>query len=359
MKIWSTLALIACLGASPVTIDGTFSLYDLHTSGVNAAGALDTPTGADESSRSDLSNGLLTLTASPGIFRFGITAGVYAFPVVGLAVNPTTQANANTSLFGYVPSYYVGIAPDSHLTISAGQLASLLGQESGFTYQNINVQRGLIWAAEPTFSRAVRIAYTQGKFTGDLEYDDGYYTGSYRAFQGLVGWAPSSNTNLQFAFIAPQANTPGNVTSSIANKAEYDFMLTQQIGKLQLLPYVLLIDSPASTSLGYTHAESATGAAFLANYAFNSRFSVGARYEWFSNGSGAGDTSGNADLVGYGPGSRASTFTVTPAYKAGLFFARAEFSSVSVAGATPGLAFGPAGTSGGQTRVLVETGVQF
>lgn len=343
----------------PYSLDGTFSLYALHTSGVNASGALDTPMGADESSRGDLSDGLLTFAKNTGFFRFGITAGVYAFPVVGGALNPTTQAGANTSFYGYVPSYYVAFVPNDRLTVSAGQLATLLGQENGFTYQNVTIQRGLVWAAESTFSRGIRVTYTQGKFTGDLEYNDGFYTANHRAFEGLVRWAPSGSTNLALAFIAPQADTPGNATTSIANKTEYDFMLTQQFGKLQLLPYVLLINSPASSALGYTSAESASGAALLADYAFNGRLSVAGRYEWFANNSTASDTSPNADFLGDGPGSRAQSFTVTPAYRVNLFFARAEFSVVHVSNVTPGLAFGTAGTGTTQTRVLLETGAQF
>jgi hypothetical protein len=320
---------------APYSLDGTFSLYSVHTNGVNAT------------SFTDLSNGLLTFTKNTGFFRFGVTAGIYAFPVVGQALYPTTQGGANTSLYGYVPSAYVAFVPNAHVTVSAGQLATLLGQEDGFTYLNVNVQRGLIWAAEPAFSRGVRVAYTQGKFSGDLEYDDGYYTASHRAVEGLVGWAPSGNTAVQVAFIAPQANTPGNATAAVANKTEYDVMLTQQIGKLALLPYVLLTESPASASLGYATTEYATGDAFLAQYAFNARYSIGARYEWFVDHSSAFDPSPNADFVGYGPGSRAATFTITPSYKMNLFFLRAEFSAVNAVDREL------------QTRVLVETGVAF
>lgn len=367
-----TLAFLCCLGTSsvpaivraqatppPYSVDGTFSLYSAHTSGVNATGALDTPTGADEDARTDLSNGLVTFTKNTGWLRFGLTAGVYAFPVVGEALNPTVQANANTALYGYVPQYYVAFVPDEHVTVSAGQLATLLGQEDGFTYQNIDVQRGLVWAAESTFSRGVRFAYTQGKFTGDLEYNDGFYSGNHRALEGLLGWAPSGNTDVQFAFIAPQSDTPGNITTSIANKTEYDVMLTQQIGKLQLLPYALFITSPADAALGFTSSESATGLAFLADYAPNARFSVGARYEWITDHSGPTDASLNADFIGYGPGSRAATFTITPTYRVNFFFARAEFSAANAIDAHPGLAFGPLGTGSLQTRVLVETGAQF
>ncbi len=329
------------------TLDGAFSLYSAHTS-------------PDATSLTDLSNGLLTLTKTGGQLRFAVTAGVYAFPTVGQPLVSTTQAGANTALYGYVPAYDLAYVPNAHVTVSVGQLASLLGQESGFTYQNINVQRGLLWAAETTFSRGVRVAYANGKITADLGYDDGFYSGNRgRAIDGLAGWSPSANTSWQFAFTLPGADTPGNATASVANKREYDLMLAQQVGKLQLLPYVLFVQSPASSTLGYTSSAHSTGVAVLANYAFSGAYSVGARFESYGNASVANDLSANADLVGYGPGSSATTWTITPAWHPGPFFARVDISNVTLHDFTPGLGFGKAGASNNQNRVVGELGVQF
>ncbi len=341
------------------SLHGAFSLYSAHTNNVNAVGALDTPTGADRTSRTEIGNALATLTKNTGALQFSVTVGAYALPVIGQSLNTTTQDSANSTLFGYIPLANVSYVASPSLTVTAGKMAALLGQESPFTYQNLNIQRGLGFNAEPTISRGVRATYTQGKFTGNLEANDGYYTGSHRAVEGLLGWMPSANTNLQFAFIAPGAGTPGNVTTSIANKSEYDFMLTQQFGKLQVLPYLLLIHSPAAASLGFTSSESAAGAVMLANYAFNDRYSLAARYESFTNHSGTTDTSANADFLGYGPGSRATTWTFTPAYKMNAFFVRAELSGVQATNFTPGLTFGPAGKNSTQTRALLELGAQF
>ena len=342
------------------SVHGAFSLYTVHTNNVNATGTLDTPTGMDLTDRTELSNGLLTISKNTSKLQGSITAGAYAFPVVGLAINPTTQQGSNSRLYGYVPAYDLAFVPNAHVTVSAGQLATLLGQENGFTYQNINIQRGLIWAAEPTFSRGVRVTYTNGTITGDLEYNDGYYSGnSGRAVEGLAGWAPTSNTSWQFAFIVPGANTPPNVTASVANKQEYDFMLAQQFGKLQLTPYVLYIVSPASAALGYTRAESALGGAILANYALGRIYSVGARFESFANHSATTDASLNSDLVGYGPGSSATTWTITPTYHPGPFFTRVEYSLVNVSNFAAHSAFGSNGSLSNQSRFLAELGVQF
>jgi Putative beta-barrel porin-2, OmpL-like. bbp2 len=369
------LVLTAALDASPspspaptatptappaYSLDGTFSEYSSHTSNVNATGSVDQPFGIDIPDRTDVSNGLLTVTKNAGVIRGSVTAGVYAFPTVGVALNPTNEQNANSTLYGYVPAYDLAYVPNAHVTVEAGQLASLLGQESGFTFQNLDIQRGLVWAAENTFSRGMRLTYTNGKWFGDLGYTDGYYSGnSGRALEGLFGWTPTSSTTWQFGFLIPGANTPPNVTMAVANKREYDLMLTQQWGKLQLLPYALVVESPASAIRGYTSPESALGLVLLANYAFNSTYSIAGRVESFSNNSATSDLSANADLVGYGPGSRATTWTITPAYHPGPFFARAEYSYVSVARFAPGLAFGTAGTVPNQSRFLVEAGVVF
>ncbi len=342
------------------SLDGAFAFVRSFTNGVNATGALDTPNGADIAHRADDSDALIVLTKNTGTLRGSVTVGAYSFPTVGQSLNPTLQPGANTALFGAFPVAYLVYAPTAHLTISAGKLATLLGQESAFTFQNVNVERGLGFALEPTISRGVRASYTQGKASGTLEIDDGFYSGNAgRALEGLIGLAPSAATNVQLAFIVPGRNTPGNPTSAIANKTEYDVMLTQQIGKLQLLPYALFVRSPASARLDYTTSERASAYALLANYAFNLTSSIALRYERAADASSVADSSANADLLGYGPGSRAESWTITPSYHPGPLFVRAEYANVHAYAFAPGLAFGPTGSSGTQNRYLLELGVQF
>ncbi len=297
-------------------------------------------------SHSDVSNALITVARITGPFRYSVTAGAYAFPVVGTPLVSTFATGANVNLYGYLPVAFVQWVPNSQFTLSAGKLATLLGQENGFTYQNFNIQRGLAWNAEPTISRGIRATYTPGKLTADLEYNDGYYSANRRAIEGLVGWQSDPDTNVSFAFILPDRNTPANVTASIANKAEYDLMITKQYGKLQILPYLLWITSPASTTAGFTNNETAFAQAFLANYAFNGAWSLAARFEALQDYSSSADTSADADLIGFGPGSSAVTYTVTPQYKAGKFTGRAEYSLVNATGFT-------------QNRFGVELGVQL
>lgn len=342
-----------------ITWQVNISGYSFKTTNPNATGALDTVTAQDLNSRTDYANIQATVTRNTGRFRFGATIGEYALPVVGQAINPTFRAGSNTDLFSYVPVAYVQYVPNAAWTLTAGKMAALLGQESNFTYQNVNIQRGLGWNAEPAFTRGVRVTHVQGKFTGNIGYTDGFYSGRGNTFEGLLAWGASSNTTVQFAWILPQSNALPNPTTGVANKREGDLMLTQQIGKLQLLPYLLWIESPQNKGIGFNGRERAFATVLIADYVFDSAWSVGARYESISNRSSVLDTSANADLVGFGPGSSATTFTITPAFKTGLTTLRAEYSSVNLGTFTRGLGFGATGTNSVQSRLGFELGVQF
>lgn len=292
----------------------------------------------------DISNALLTINLTSGNLHANATVGTYSFPAVGFPLVPDSAPGANETLYSPLPVAALTYNVNSHLSVAAGKFAALLGQESPFTYQNLNVQRGIAWGMEPTISRGVQISYTSGPWSLTLQENDAYYSGSNRAFEGLAGWSPSSNTSLQLAAILPGANVPGNPTTAVGNKAENDFMYTRTIGKLQIAPYFLLVHSPASSALGYTNAENARATALLAAWTFSPQWSVAFRYEDARNGSSPSDPSPNADLVGFGPGSAANSRTLTPAYRFGNGgVLRLECSHVSATGLNQsryGLEFG-------------------
>lgn len=302
----------------PVTVTAVASAYSLASS--------------DAAQRTDFSALLATVARSSGAFRYTVVAGEYAFPVVGLPLAGTAQAGANTALYGPVPVAYVQDVPNARWAFSAGKMPTLLGQESMFTFENANIQRGLAWNAEPVVSRGVRVAFTQGKLDIQLGDNDGYYSGRLGTLEGAVAWSPSASSSFAFALIIPPSGSPGNPTATIANKREYNLMLTQAAGKWTFSPYLLLIDSPASLHAGFAAGETAMAAVLLADYAADGHFSVGMRYEDLRNWSSAGDTSANADLIGFGPGSSATSMTITPQYRFGTLEVRAEFSKVSPSG---------------------------
>src|SRR5581483_3033068 len=138
---------------------------------VNASGALDTG-GADRSDRADLGSGLVTLAATQNNWKLNATAGDYGFPSVGFALNPDTQPGANEQLYTALPVAALTYNFNSHLNVAVGKFGALLGQESPFTFQNLNIQRGLGWSMEPVISRGVQLAYTNGPWSLTLQEND-------------------------------------------------------------------------------------------------------------------------------------------------------------------------------------------
>jgi hypothetical protein len=342
-----------------VQLHGVFSATEVFTSGVNATGSLDTPTGADVSARFNISNAFGILTKNAGTLQYALQAGAYSIPVVGFAGNKSITTSANTGLYGPVPLAYLEYVPNGTFNVSAGVLATLIGAESTFTYLNWDIQRGAVWNVENAVSRGVRASVTTGKLSITAGANDGFYSGSWVAAEGSATWAPDANESLLFVALVPNVRTPPNPTASVANKELLNLVYTRNFGSWQIAPYILYAQSPATATLGYTSSESAFGAAFLADVTLGSRWSTAFRYETLHNGSALGATSFNADLVGYGPGSGVNTYTLTPEWKNGPVFARVDFSQVRVNAPTPGLAFGSGGTGTDQFRTAVEVGVQL
>lgn len=341
-----------------VSVSGVLRGTEMFTSNVNATGNLANG-GADLAFRFNVSSAFETVTRNTGYFRYGESAGIYSIPVVGLSGNNTFQPGANVNTYGPLPSAYVSINPNDRLSVSAGYLATLIGQENTYTYVNANIQRGLVWNMETAVSRGARVTLTGNKLSGAFEVNDGFFSGHYVGVEGSLTLAPDANHSYQFVFVIPNSAAPGNWTSAIANKRLYDFMYTSTSGRWNFSPYVLLVQSPQSNALGYAATEDAYGVVFMSTWTMNPKWSLATRIEDLGNESTTQDRSANADLVGYGPGSGAWTFTLTPTYQQNTFILRADLSDVIVRSASPGLAFGTSGLGRNQFRVVLETGVQF
>jgi len=345
--------------ATPVPtfqIGGAMTGGTFNSTGLNAVGALDTKSGVDLGSRNDITNALVTPTLNMGNFRATATAGFYDLPTIGYSLNPIAQAGANTELFSAVPLYNVSYTtPNGHVSLYAGKLLTQLGQESMFTYQNFNIQRGFGWAIEPLVSHGIRGAYTNGSWTLQAEGNDGYYGGTSRAFEGSVAFAATPTQTYSFALIQPGSNSKPNPTAAVANKREEDWMYAGTFGKFVLTPYLLWVQSPSAASLGYGNETAFTGS-MLGTYNFTPTYSLGFRYEYIKNASSTTDTNANADLVGYGPGSGATSFTLTPTMKSGSTLIRFEWSSVLATNVKPGLGFDANGNGSHQNRFAVEAG---
>jgi len=305
-----------------LNIDGAVSGYYLYSNNVPPNST--PPPNGDKKNRYDISNALVNISKPDGLVRFTIVAGAYAFPTVGETTAKTTQSGYNTDLYSALPIAYLEFDPNSSISIKVGKLPTMIGYESAFTYQNIDIQRSILWGMQPVVSRGIRFTYTKGIFTGNIELNDGFYSEKKPAIEGSFSLAPNQNSSISFNFIYPDKSTKPNPTASPANKQEYELTGSYTLSKFTFAFDSMYVNVPTDTSAGTT-SNHAFGIAGYATYNINDAWSLNARAEYDQEGSSG------TDIMGFNLlGAHAYSITITPEYKYKQFFIRPEVSYVHI-----------------------------
>ena len=307
----------------------------------------------DRDFRWDLSNGQVFVQKTDGMFQFYIQAGEYDLLSLGA---PTASSNFITQhTYSALPQAYAKLALSDTFSIEAGKLPTLIGDEYTFSFQNLNVERGLLWNQEPAVSRGVQVNYAMGPVALNVSLNDGYYSNRYNWISGLATWTIDPANTLAFAGGGNMGTTAYSsfATPYYQNNSEiYNLIYTWSNAPWTISPYAQYSHVPTSTKLGIASSADTWGGAVLVNYNIDPNWNLGGRVEYLS-------TSGGLNLL-YGPKSDAWSFTITPTYQYKVFFVRAEASYVTAGSTTPGdTAFGQFGDKKDQARLLLETGIVF
>jgi hypothetical protein len=315
----------------------------------------------------DLSNGQIFFNKTDGLLQYFLQVGAYSIPDLGVPYIRTR--NALNSFFGPFPQGFVKLAPTKNFSIAAGKLPTLIGAEYTFSFENMNIERGLLWNQENAVNRGVQVNYTAGPVALAASWNDGFYSNQYSWAWLSATWTINKANTL--AFIGG-GNTRHSTKATIAtplfqnNEQIYNVIYTHSSGPWTIIPYVQYTHVPRIPKIGALHDASTYGGAVLANYTFGpdaklgglklAGFSLPGRLEFIGS---TGSLANGAPNLLYGPGSKAWSATVTPTYQYNIFFARAEFSFVGAINSTRGLAFGPNGAHKTQARALIEAGALF
>jgi len=306
----------------------------------------------DKKSRLDLSNAQIEIQKTDGVFQFYVQAGAYSTPSLGVPYIKATDLPDLT--YKAVPVAYVKLQPNANFSVMAGKLPTLIGAEYTFTFQNMNVVRGLLWNQEPAISRGVQANFTSGPWAVSLAVTDGYYSNRFTTGSALATYTVGKEDTVAFAGSVQFDKTSKATfaTAPVLNNANiFNLIWTHTSGNLEVMPYLQYIHSPKDASVGLPTSGSSFGGAVLAKYSFTPTLSVAGRAEYVTS-------SGGTSLL-FGPKSKAMSLTLTPTWQVKTFFVRGELSYTKLDKAAPGAGFGPAGTSDTQTRAVVETGVLF
>ena len=311
----------------------------------------------DDKTLADISNGQVFVQKTDGPLQFFIQAGLYSLPDLGFAYVKATDTTKN--LYGVVPQAFIKIVPSSDFSIQAGFLPTLIGAEYTFSFENMNVERGLLWNQETAVSRGVQANYAHGPVSVSVSLNDGFYSKRFNWISGSFGYTLDKENSVTLVGGGNVSHTAYSAAATplLQNNGEiYNLIFTHTAGPWIIQPYVQYTRVHKEPALGITRGASTYGGALLVKYSVSKAFSLAARGEYIKQ---SGSPGGTTPSLLYGPGSSAWSLTFTPTYQQGIFFVRGEASHVGVSNLAPGLGFGGSLNQKSQNRLLVEGGFLF
>ena len=307
---------------NPYSFDDPFGYFGkIYVTGALTGLALvqSNPLAGDHLFRGDASNAQLIVQKPEGLFQFYVQAGIYSLPALGTPYVSAWRTTGDT--FTPLPVAYAKLAPTDEFSIQAGKLPTLIGAEYAFTFQNMNIERGLLWNQEPVISRGVQANYTLGPLAFSASLNDGFYSDSYNWLTGSAAWTINKENTLTVVGGGNFDHTDKNAFSGTLpvvvktpffqnNGDVFNIIYTYNAAPWTITPYFQYTSVPRNPFLGAIKGAETFGGAILANYAVNDNVNVAGRAEYISSSGSLGG--GNANVL-YGPGSSAWSLTFTSA----------------------------------------------
>jgi hypothetical protein len=310
----------------------------------------------DQPSHWDVSNAQIFLQKTSGWWQFYLQGGAYNLPDLGVPFISTNKTLPD--FFGPLPVAFLKLVKGG-FSVEVGELPTLIGAEYTFSFENTNIERGLLWNQENAVNRGIQLNEAYKKLSASVSWNDGFYSNRYTWITGSLAWAFNAANTLSFVAGGNAGQYAKNTIATplfLNNEEIYEVIYTYSHGNWFIQPYWQYTNVPTNAKIGIAKGATTDGGALLFNYNFKHGISLALRPEYItSSGSVA---NGAANLL-YGPGSNAFAFTVTPTYQKGGFFIRADASVVDARSFTAGSAFGALGKNDTQTRGVVEAGVMF
>jgi Putative beta-barrel porin-2, OmpL-like. bbp2 len=307
----------------------------------------------DDTGQAALMNGQIFIQKTDGWWQFYVQAGAYDLPALGAPFLATDKTVSD--LYGPVPVAYLKLAPGKNTSILIGSLPTLIGAEYTFSFENMNIVRGLLWNQENAITRGIQLNQTMGKFSASVSWTDGFYSNRYNWLTGLLAY---TNGPHSIAFVAGgnlgQTVFETSATPVQNNSSIYNVIYTYSKGAWILQPYFQYTNVPTNAAVGVAEGASSRGVAVLLSRTFKHGLSLAGRWEYIST---TGDE--NAVNLLFGPGSAGTSFTVTPTFQHGGLFVRGEFNFVHASSYAPGDVFGQNGLNDNQPRAVAEVGFIF
>jgi hypothetical protein len=312
----------------------------------------------DDAAQATLSNGQIFIQKADGNYQWYVQAGAYTMPTLSVPI--VNAQHTMNNYYGPVPVAFLKLLAGKTTSFEIGSLPTLMGAESTFTYQNFNIERGIVWNQENAINRGIQVNQAIGKYlTASLSWNDGYYSNRYSFLSGSATFTKGPHTlvydgmgNLSSTAFQTYATPVQN------NGAMHAVIYTYSKGPWIISPYFQYGTYAKNYKAGIYKSTSATGGAVNVSYAFKNGVSLPIRFEYLAS-SGSKNDESSLNLLGFGAGSSGTTITLTPTYQKGGMFVRSDLAYVHASSFTSGSAFGTSGTSADQFRAVLEFGFIF
>ncbi len=311
----------------------------------------------DPDSHWDVSNAQIFIQKTSGVFQFYLQGGAYNLPALGTPFLSTGDTVRH--VYGAFPQGYLKLVK-GNFNVEIGALPTLIGAEYTFTFENMNIERGILWNQENAVNRGIQLNYAHKKLTTAFSWNDGFYSNRYSWLSGSLAYAFNAANTLAFVGMGNAGAYAKNTLATplyLNNSQIYNVLYTYSKGAWVINPYFQYTDVKQNASIGILAGAHTTSGALLVTRNFKHGVSLSARPEYLKSSGNVLDP--NAINLLYGPGSGAFAFTVTPTYVKDGFFIRGDFSIVHATDSTPGLVFGSSGTDTNQPRGVLEAGFMF
>ena len=241
----------------------------------------------DNPTQAALSNGQVFIQKTDGWFQFYLQAGAYNIPALGTPFLATDKTVSD--LFSPVPVAFLKLQAGKNTSFLIGALPTLIGAEYTFTFENMNVARGLLWNQENAVNRGIQVNQTMGKVTASLSWNDGFYSNRYTWLSGSLTYANGPHS---LAFVGG-GNLGQTAFQSLAtpvqnNGSIYNVIYTYNKGSWIVQPYFQYTSVPTNQKIGIVKGASTTGGAILVSHAFKHGFSLPVRWEYIGELRNAG-----------------------------------------------------------------------
>jgi hypothetical protein len=311
----------------------------------------------DSSTHWDVSNAQIFVQKTTGWWQFYLQGGAYNLPAIGVPFLSTADTVKN--IYGPFPQGYLKLVK-GNFNVEVGALPTLIGAEYTFSFENMNIERGLLWNQENAVNRGIQLNWTHKKLSTSFSWNDGFYSNRYTWLWGSLAYAFNSSNTLSFVAGGNAGAYAKNTLATpllLNNEEIYNLLYTYSHGHWVINPYFQYTNVPKNARIGILQGAHTNGGALLVTYNFKHGVSLSARPEYIKSSGTVLDP--NAINLLYGPGSGAFAFTVTPTYRKDAFFLRGDFAIVHATNSTPGAVFGPAGLNVNQPRGVLEAGFMF